>query len=56
MVHILKTKNGQFRVKVVARNGKLLHHSEQIKDRKSVLKNIAALQKAVLAGVKDHTK
>lgn len=56
MVHIDKSKNGQFRVRVVARNGKLLHHSEQLKDHKSVLKNIAALQKAVYEGVKDHTK
>lgn len=56
MVHIHRTKNGQFRVRVKSRNGKLLHFSEEIKTRQGVEKNIAALKKAVEEGVRDHTK
>ena len=48
MVKIHKAKNKQFYYTVIAKNGKVLVHSETMKSLKSIYKGIAALNKVFM--------
>jgi uncharacterized protein YegP (UPF0339 family) len=52
MIQIRKTKNGQFFVRAVGRNGEVIHNSESLKKKDSAWKNIRAA--AIMYGSGDN--
>jgi uncharacterized protein YegP (UPF0339 family) len=48
MIHICKSRNGQFYFTVHAKNGKKLCHSETYKQKRSVIKALKAVYQQII--------